>query len=108
MNTLPQYRHDYRPSDFQIPEVTLVFHIFFGYTIVNSRFRVLRTNPEANSLILDGVDLELVSCRLDGNIINISELTVTNNTLTIPWNGKQFMDIEIENKIYPEKNTHLE
>ncbi len=108
MNTLPQYRHDYRPSDFQIPEVALVFQIFSGSTIVNSRFRVLRTNPEVNSLILDGVDLELVSCRLDGNIISISELTVTNNTLMIPWNGKEYMDIEIENMIYPEKNTHLE
>ena len=108
MTSLTQYRQDYRPSDFQIPEISLLFQIFDGYTLVTSRFRAVRTNFEATELILDGVELELRSCFLDGRKIDISTLKITDSTLTLPWNGQESMEIEIGNTIYPEKNTHLE
>lgn len=103
-----KYRSDYRVSDFQIPNTKLYFQIFDGYTRVRSFLRVVRQNPDATDIVLDGENLEFISCRINGQDIDSSTLKFIDHTLTIPWIYDDECIIELENTIYPEKNTLLE
>jgi aminopeptidase N len=101
-----KYRKDYTPSDFQIPETSLVFQIFEWETIVQSRLKIMRINPTSEVLSLHGQDLSLQSLKIDGN--TISNHTIHEQGIDIPWTYGDGAIIEITVSICPEKNTHLE
>jgi len=103
-----KYRSDYRVSDFQIPKTKLYFQIFDGYTRVRSHLTVVRQNLDATEIVLDGENLEFISCRINSQEIDSSTLKFIDHTLTIPWVYGDECIIELENTIYPEKNTLLE
>jgi len=103
-----KYRSDYQISDFQIPETHLLFQIFDGYTIVSSSLQIMRTRSDAQSLILDGKNLELLSVSVNGTKIDSLGYALSETQLTLPWVYGDMAQIEIQNTIYPEKNTELE
>jgi aminopeptidase N len=101
---------DFRPPEFLVDTVDLVFDLDATATRVKSRLR-LRRNPasgdRAAPLHLDGDGLELVSLALDGQ-----------QPGTISWQptaagGLEFSDVphvctlEIETRIAPDRNTAL-
>lgn len=106
--SLKKFRSDYRVSDFQIPQTKLCFQIFEWYTIVRAELQVLRTNSEARELILDGENLEFISCTINNQEVDTTTLKITEHSLSIPWIYGDECMIQIQNKIYPEKNTFLE
>ncbi len=103
-----KYRSDYQVSDFQIPKIKIYFQIFEWYTIVQSELHVVRTNPEAWKIVLDGENLEFISCSINDQEIPQSSLRVEETSLTILWIYGDECTIKFQNKICPEKNTLLE
>ncbi len=101
-----------RLSDYQAPGYTttathLVFDIFDGETKVTNTMQVVRAQADAQSLHLDGQDLELLSVRVDGRELSGNEYTLEDESLTIHGLAENH-EITIETRIYPEKNTALE
>jgi aminopeptidase N len=66
----------------------------------------MRMNPTSEVLSLHGQDLSLQSLKIDGN--RISNHTIHEQGIDIPWTYGDGAIIEITVSICPEKNTHLE
>jgi aminopeptidase N len=73
---------------------------------VESKLRITRTNPESKLLSLHGQDLTFRSLKIDGN--TISNYTIREQGMDIPWTYGDEVVVEISVAICPEKNTHLE
>lgn len=105
-----KYRSDYRPSNFLIDEVHLTFTLYDEHTLVKSRL-MLRRNPEgdlsADELKLDGEQLELLSCHIDGQPLTKVDYAIDEESLTI-YKVKDQFELTTECKIYPHKNKSLE
>ena len=105
------YRNEYTVFDFIVLQLDLCFQLFEGKTIVRSKARYQR-NPQSKKrenvpLILFGEELELISIRLDGKVVEEHEYQKDETSLTLFSPPKDFT-LEIETEIYPEKNTSLE
>lgn len=98
---------DYQPVDYRITDVALEFDIRDGVTTVTSRLSVIRENPDADSLWLDGDDLELVSLRLDGELLSANAFQLTNAGLNLSGLRAQH-EITVTTRIKPEENNALE
>ena len=57
---------DYRPPGYTTTHTDLHFDIRSGHTVVTSTIQVERLDEQADSLVLDGQALELVSVAVDG------------------------------------------
>ncbi|MCO7226953.1 aminopeptidase N [Pleionea sp. CnH1-48] len=105
-----KYRKDYRPTDFLIDETHLNFKLFDDHALVESRL-MLRRNPkgdaQAQSLCLDGEQLELQSIAIDGEALPETAYKTTTENLTVNVNKDQF-ELQLVVKIVPQKNTSLE
>ncbi len=99
------YLKDYSPYPFTIENLDLNFDIHDGYTIVTAKSKWIRTNPKAKDIFLNGEDLELLSVKINDK--EITNYTKNDVSLRIPCPSDSFT-LEIETKIYPEKNTRLE
>lgn len=99
------YLKDYTPPPYKVAHVDMAFEIFDGKTIVTTTTQYTQNNEEEAPLFLDGENLTLVSCKLDGKEIKPE---VTEKGLTIPCPGKDIFSLEIVTEICPEKNTALE
>ena len=98
---------DYQPPAFRTTDVELSFDIRDGETLVHSRLTVVREQPEASALVLDGEDLELLAVTVDGRVLSDNEYAVDAETLTIAGLSGDHV-IEVETRIFPEQNTALE
>jgi aminopeptidase N len=101
---------DYRPPEFRIDSVDLVFELDAGATLVKSRLRLAR-NPAAEDraapLFLDGDGLDLVSLALDGERLGTGRWRATaTGGLELPDVPDAFV-LDVETRIAPEKNTAL-
>src|SRR5271169_5482101 len=101
---------DYRPPEFLVDTVDLVFELGDADTRVKARLGIRRNpagrEPEA-ALHLDGEELELVSVALDGEALGA-------NRYRLPAEGGLVIDdvpdaftLEVETRIAPDKNTAL-
>src|SRR5271169_1849187 len=101
---------DYRPPEFLVDTVDLVFDLDDANTRVKTRLGI-RRNPQAAdpkaALHLDGEELELVSVALDGEALGA-------NRYRLPAEGGLVIDdvpdaftLDIETLIAPDKNTAL-
>ena len=101
---------DYRPPEFLVDSVDLVFDLDGANTRVKARLAI-RRNPEGAdpkaALELDGEELELVAVALDGEALGT-------NRYRLPAEGGLVIDdvpdafaLEIETIIAPDKNTAL-
>lgn len=98
---------DYRAPDFLIDSVALSFELDEANTEVSSVMR-LRRNDQAtgNSLVLNGRDLELVSIKIDGHLLDAGEYELETERLSIP-SVPSIFTLEIVTRIHPQDNTSL-
>jgi len=101
---------DYRPPDFLIDTVDLVFDLGEADTRVASHLAVRRNPQAANSgapLRLDGDELELVAIALDGRPLAPADYRrEPDGALVVPQVPDSFA-LDIETRIAPERNTAL-
>lgn len=78
-------RQDYLPFPFSIPKVSLEFDLRAEVTSVRAELTVARRPdvPFTADLVLDGQALTLVSLHLNGTLLNRTQYTLTDETLTI-------------------------
>jgi len=97
------YRKDYRPPNHWVKSCQLGFVIEPQHTTVRSTIR-FEKNPQTDShtLELNGVDLELISIKLDGRELGPDDYRQDDEKLLIENVPEQFT-LQVENRIYPEK-----
>src|SRR5579864_805678 len=101
---------DYRPPDFLVETVDLVFDLGEADTSVASHL-MLRRNPQAAHsgapLRLDGDELELVAIALDGRALGAADYgREPDGALVVPHVPDSFA-FDIETRIAPDRNTAL-
>jgi len=102
------YLRDYKPSKFHIDQVELHFDLGEECTLVRSLLFMHR-NPdgEAGALRLHGEQLELVSLKLNEELLDSDAYAQDDEGLTIFMVPEQFV-LESIVRIFPQKNTALE
>jgi len=104
------YLKDYRVPDYLVDSTRLHFELQPKATLVKSQLKI-RRNPDAGEglppLLLDGVELELLSVSIDGQLVPASRYRELPEGLSIPVEKPEFV-LEIHNRINPEDNTSLE
>ena len=107
------YLKDYKAPEYLIDHTDLTFDLDPHATLVKSRLKV-RRNPAADGakdqlprLWLDGVDLELLSVSVDGELLPAHCFSEESNGLSLAVEKPAF-ELEIHTRIAPERNTSLE
>lgn len=99
------YLKDYTPPHYQVESINLNIQVFEDHTIVHSRLLMQRQHD--GDLILLGRDLELVSIKLNGLLLNADHYLLNAEELIV-LDAPDNADLEITVKIHPETNTQLE
>ncbi len=101
---------EYRPPDFLIDTVDLVFELGDSDTRVKSRLRI-RRNPESSdrsaALQIDGEELALVSLALDGEPLGPNRYELRAEGGLILADVPDAFSLDVEARISPETNTAL-
>lgn len=105
MKPKPKFRKDYKPSDYLIRTTELTFELSDDETIVSSKIDFYRNNQGsgANSLFLNGVELELISISIDDAKINYK---LEKEGIWLYDLPESFV-LRVKNRIHPENNTSL-
>lgn len=108
------YLKDYQQPNFFIPQTQLDVTIGEAYTDVKATLTV-ESNPNnpSNTLVLDGVNIEVVGVKVDGKTLSDNAYNITEDKsqankvvgqLSIPNVPKSFT-LEITNRIKPQENN---
>ncbi|KAL3645674.1 Puromycin-sensitive aminopeptidase [Castilleja foliolosa] len=98
---------DYKQPDYLFDTVDLTFELSEEETIVTSNITVYpRLEGCSSPLVLDGVDLKLISLKVNGKELKDFHLDSRQLTLSSPPIVK--FDLEIVTEIYPQNNTSLQ
>ncbi|MBY8829295.1 aminopeptidase N [Hephaestia mangrovi] len=97
-------REDYRPPDWQVPDMALDFDLDATATRVKATLSVTRNGAHDRPLRLDGAGQKLLSVEVDGVAVN--DWRLDGEALVIPLSGDAHT-IETEVEIAPERNTQL-
>jgi aminopeptidase N len=101
---------DYRPPEFVVETVELVFDLGDGETVVKARLGI-RRNPEGSDpgapLRLDGEALELVSVALDGEALGANRYRVPAEGGLVLADVPDAFSLDVETRIAPQSNTAL-
>jgi aminopeptidase N len=104
------YLKDYAPPAYLVDDVRLRFELDPAGTRVSSRLMV-RRNPHSarpeQPLVLNGQDLELLSIKLDGEVLGADRYQLDGEQLLLEHLADHLV-LEIDTLIVPEKNTALE
>ncbi|QEI07368.1 aminopeptidase N [Pigmentiphaga aceris] len=98
-------RQDYRPYPFEIESVDLQFDLDPTRSLVHSRLALQRLTPDAE-LVLDGEELELVSVKVDGEVLAADRYTVDAQALRIKGLPEHCV-LEITSACNPSTNSTL-
>ncbi|HFQ4829212.1 TPA: aminopeptidase N [Vibrio vulnificus] len=104
------YRHDYKKPDYTIEAIDLTVDIREDYTEVTSKLDVKLNNKEGKGLpplVLDGVELELLSVELDGEKLDETRYELGKETLTLQPTSDLFTVTTVV-RIDPNNNTSLD
>ncbi|HVJ52866.1 MAG TPA: aminopeptidase N [Aliidongia sp.] len=100
---------EYRPAEFAIETVDLVFELGEEKASVKSRLTI-RRNPasteRSGALRLDGEALKLVSVALDGETLGANRYQLDDEALVLP-DVPDLFTLDIETSIEPQNNTEL-
>ena len=107
MSSVEKYLSDYTTPTHAILSCELIFTITDAYTTVENKLQLQKHPGTENTLVLNGVELELQEISLDGNILASSEYSTDADSLTLV-NLPDIFTLLITTRIYPEKNTALE
>ncbi|MBQ4812606.1 aminopeptidase N [Pseudoalteromonas luteoviolacea] len=106
MTQKPQakFLKDYQPPSHQVDHIDLNFDLSPKKTVVTAKYQ-LTANDHQTSVELDGVDLKLISLKVNGQAHNEYEVT---DTKLIIANLPSKFELEVGTEIAPELNTSLE
>ncbi|MCB1652239.1 MAG: aminopeptidase N [Alphaproteobacteria bacterium] len=99
------YLKDYTPYPYDVESLALDFDLREGHTIVTAK-GVYQRKGEKADLYLYGEELALLSLMIDG--VEVEDYSVDDKGLTIPCPAAECFTLEVQTRIYPEKNTRLE
>lgn len=101
------YLKNYQPTDFKIEAVDLMFELLPTSTLVTNRLSIKKANDQATQLKLNGENLELVSVRMNGQVLTKDDYQLDDSFLTL---NIELADcqLEIVTRVNPESNTALE
>ncbi len=97
---------DYEPPAHRIVSTQLTVEIGAGTTRVENRMRIHRTGA-ADSLFLNGQELDLESVAVDGRTLGSNEYQVSSDGLTL-FELPADCEVLVVTRIHPEANTALE
>jgi len=100
-----QYLKDYQAPHFSIQHIDLRFELAPLKTVVHSTMTINRVDETGADLVLDGVDLTLISLHVDEQ--EYSDYTLEDEALIIHNLPANFI-LKIVNHIDPQTNTSLE
>ncbi|XP_016716134.2 puromycin-sensitive aminopeptidase isoform X1 [Gossypium hirsutum] len=100
---------DYKSPDYYFDTVDLRFSLGEEKTIVASKITVFpRVEGSSAPLVLDGVDLKLISIKVDGKELKEGDYHLDSRHLTLPSPPQGKFTLEIDTEIQPQNNTSLE
>ncbi|VVC76098.1 Aminopeptidase N [Aquicella siphonis] len=105
----PIYLKDYQVPVYLIDEIDLHFDLFDDYTLVKSHLRLRHnrlSDSKSKTLVLNGVDLQLESIKLDGRLLSETDYQLSDQALVLQDMPDNF-DLEVVTRIFPHKNTAL-
>ena len=100
-----QYLKDYKAPNFLIDHTDLTFDLQPTATTVTSVLTLTRVSDDQSPLILDGIDLRLISLSIDA--LELTDYSVIDEQLVIN-NLPEHCKLRIVTEISPETNTSLE
>ena len=104
------YLKDYQPPVYLVNNVNLHFDLHETETVVTSKLS-LSLNPANTSaskaLVLDGQNLELISVKVDGQLLSSDDYVCSEEQLTITT-IPDTCELEIQTRINPQGNKALE
>ncbi|MCP9777238.1 MULTISPECIES: aminopeptidase N [unclassified Cyanobium] len=100
---------DYRPAPYLLERTDLTVQLHSGHTEVLARLAFL-PNPLAQPgpLVLQGVDLELLELRLDGELLPAEAFELSDDQLVITQPPAGVFQLQSRVRIHPETNSTLE
>lgn len=98
------YLDDYKPTNFNIVKVNLEFDLHKEHTLVLNTMHIKRMC--AGELHLAGDELELISIKLDDEILAPTEYEISADGLILK-NCPDDFQLTIQTKIFPQNNTQL-
>ena len=98
---------DYKPWPFDLPTVDLDVQIQSDHVVVTSHLS-LEPRQAGSPLVLQGVDLELLSIAIDGAALSASEWTIDQSTLRIDQPPERAFVLTTSCRLQPERNSSLE
>lgn len=98
---------DYREPSYSIKETHLEFDLYDDYADVSSKLWIEKTGDHKEPLRLHGQELQLLSVRVDGELLDDAQYVVDEEQLTIEVAKKAFV-LETLCRIRPQDNTSLE
>lgn len=101
------FLQDYTPSCYTIPECRLEFIIEEGSTRVDNVMHIVRQNPNAKELRLDGEMLELELLWVNDVVQDEELFCVDKKGITIALDADE-ATIRVITRLYPDENTELE
>ena len=101
------YRKDYQQPNYWVQDVDLAFLIEPDHTLVKARINFKKRAGADNHLSLNGVDLNLVSIKVNSRTLDMGEYQVDGTHLHLSDLPDQFL-LQTEVKIFPHQNTALE
>lgn len=101
------YLKDYKPLDWVIGHVDLVFDLTQEKTIVQSKLHIALQGDKNAKIILNGEDFTPVSLNIDGRDIDVTNLEVCDEKIYLDAPDKQEFIIEAKVIVNPKANTQL-
>jgi len=104
------YLKDYTPPEFAVDEIELRFELGESHTDVTSELKLHAIKTDGRiptTLILHGVQLELIELKLNGEDIEADRYRIEGESLSIDQVPEKFQ-LKVVTRIYPQNNTSLE
>ncbi|HDL5698917.1 TPA: aminopeptidase N [Mannheimia haemolytica] len=108
MQPKAKLRKDYRAPDFTITDIYLDFQLDPDRTFVTSKLTVVRKNPEATTLRLDGHSFDFLSLKYNGVPFSAFQKDDESLTLNLADVTAEQFELEIETALNPAQNTSLQ
>lgn len=100
---------DYKLPEYYFDTVDLNFTLGEEKTIVSSKITVFpRVEGSSSPLVLDGINLKLISIKVNSEELKNEEYHLDSRHLTIQSPPAGTFSLDIVTEIYPQKNTSLE
>lgn len=99
---------DYSPCLWFTPKVHLRFDLDPHLTVVRADYEVKSNGNQISPLFLNGENLEFLSLRVNGKVVDPSEYKITDLGLELIQPPSEVFQLTVENRICPNQNTSLE